>query len=505
MKQRFWLILGMLGLMMVVLLLLNYQAQADFNHTSDVLLSSESEPCSAVKPRLATSSDKHWLAVAWVQEDEKSGGGCHANAGRAILRWATEETSPSGWQGPLAVFDTSNGCINHVDVALDGATAHIVATIQKPCVDTTNSSLLYRTCNLTTGECTAEIEVYRETNPQLHLLEAYITLDQYGRPHIVYGRREIADDELTAVSEVRYTRQGSGGTWKHIRLSGESERAYRPTITWSYSPTDAQGYVHFAWETHEALSSGQLEGSINGRTHYRRCPDDAETVAGAINCNNNPDQMGLPDKTHSRPALAVSGDRVILVWNRCDDVDTNPPCEKFNLLYRRSETTGWGFSEPIDAISEQDPAYGNLIKYEGTDYESLEYEASLHPALTVNNAGLPVIAWQVKKHGIEGGYTLTTTWVYSQTTSRLYWEDTGWAEGNGYDTRVAASISVPDPIAEPQGLHLVFMQREGLYTPYRIYYSYFGDTQYVTPTPTATPIPEEGLSIYLPLVARNHH
>lgn len=501
MKQRVWLILGMLGLIMAVLLLLNYRAQADFNHTSDVLLSSESAPCSAVKPQLATSSNKHWLAVAWVQEDEKSGGGCHANAGRAILRWATEETSPSGWQGPLAVFDTSNGCINHTDVAIYGATAHIVATIQEPCVDTTSSSLLYRTCNLTTGECLEEIEIYQETNPQLRLLEAYITLDQYGHPHIVYGRREITGDELTRVSEVWYTRQGSGGTWKYIRLSGGSERAYRPTITWSYSPTDVQGYVHFAWETHDPLLTGQLEGSINGKARYRRCPDDAESGGGAIDCNG-PNQTGLPDSTHSRPALAVSGDRVVLMWNQCDDLNINPPCEKFNLLYRRSEDAGWSFSDPVDAISEQHPVYGNPIKYEGTDYESLEYEASLRPALTVNNAGLPVIAWQTKK---EYGYTLTTTWACSQTTSHLYWEDTGWTEGNGYDTRVAASISVPDPSAEPQGLHLVFMQREGLYTPYRVYYSYFGDAQYVTPTPTATPIPEEGLSIYLPLVARKHH
>ncbi|MGC9358518.1 MAG: hypothetical protein ACP5GX_11655, partial [Anaerolineae bacterium] len=430
-----------------------------------------------------------------------------------------------GWQGPLDTFNPGGGaCVNHTDVALAGTTAHVIATIQNPCENTSSSALHYRTCDLTTGQCGDEQVVYEETAVGMRLLEAYVTLDQDEQPHIVFGRRDVlsAVDEWERRSEIWYARRGSDGiTWKRLRLSNSQNSAYRPSITWSWSPTDEQGYVHFVWETHEPPPASGIS-AVNGRVRYRRCPDDVEQLSGAIDCNNNPDYSGtLLADTHPHPTLVAEGDRVILFWNRCSSFEPNPPCERFSLLYQRSELGGWGFNNiqgnPRSVRSNLETTSTRIEKYHGTDAGTVEYESGLRAAATLNDSGLPVVAWQVKNPEVEHGYTITTTWVVSQTQNTLGWMEPGWSEGTGHDTRVATSIAVPDPAEEAVGLHMVFMKRAGLYEGYQIYYSYFGTELYTTPTPeptdpgedptptpTVTPIVPSQFSnkAYLPLVMR---
>jgi hypothetical protein len=503
-KRRLYPILGLLGLALGLLLLLAQGVYADFPHTTDVRLSNELAACNAVRPHLARNQDGDWIAVGWIQENPKQEGGCFANGGRAFLRWATEEETFSGWRGPVALESPeTGGCINHVDVALRGTTAHLVLTSQAPCENTSKSGVYYTTCDLNTGNCQALSQIVAIDSPGtgVRFLEAYIAVDDANKPHIVYSRRDILHDgdDWERPSQIFYARRDTTGAWKTRSFSDEFG-AYEPRIAWDRSPSSGgQGYVHVVWESH--LS----EGNDYGRVHYRRCDDNKYLSGGQIDCPaGNPfyvDPVGA--KTYPRPAVGVSGDRVTLIWNYCTDIDGNEPCEKFALFYRRSDGTGTNF--PAVEAKEVRTNRGinqPLHHYDGTDDEEQEYMYLPRPAVEMNAAGAPVVAWQIQDPSLDHVYALSTTWAISASTSIFNWEETGWSSGEGSDTRVSPDIALPDPEREPQGLHMVFMRRRGLYNKFQVYYSYFGTELYATPTPTATPRGEDLLKVYLPLVCR---
>ncbi len=503
MKRRLlWCLTALLGVTLLALLVVS-QLTAKFTHTSYVLLSDEAEPCSAVKPQISTSADRNWIAVAWVQENEKADGDCQSNAGRALLRWATEENTPVGWQGPLTVFNPADGdCVNAVAVAVVvTTTAHVVVTVQEPCGSaTSSSSVRHRTCDLTTGTCSTADLIYREKSADIRLLNVALTLDQGGDPHVVYNRIDVTSTEPDWIrtSQAWYTRRNSSGDWARLKLG---DNAYHPDITWSYSTADDQGYVHVAWETHELQSRNVSD--YNGRVRYRRCPDDAETTGGNLDCDDNPNYSStfLSD-THPRPAIVADGDEVTVFWNRCASLEQNPPCELLALLYERSTNGGWSFADPREVRTNQQ-INSETRKYDGTDDENQEYLFSLRPAAVASDDGLPVIAWQIENP--DYGYYITTTLVTSATENTLSWKETGWSEGDGFDLRVNPVVALPPSAQETEGLHLVFMQSEGTNDNSQIYYSYFGNKLYVEPTPTPDSGEEDNRTyIYLPLIMRNH-
>ncbi len=503
--HRLYVSAGLLALALGALVYLTGPLQADFSHTSNVLLSGQSEPCNAVRPRLARNEEGRWLAVAWIQELGQATE-CQPNAGRALLRWATEDANFHGWQGPLEVIQRggAQNCVNHIDIALSGTTAHLVATVQVPCQNPTESRLVYRTCQLETGTCDTQTTLHTDSGAH-RLLEAYLALDDAGQPHVVYGRRDIlaAVPDHERSSQIWYIRPDGAGTWKApLRLSGTTG-AYAPAIAWAHAPVDDQGYVHVVWE--QRLPAA-VQGRHNGRVRYRRCPDDEENAQGALLCSG-PDESGLPVDTLPRPAIAARGNRVIATWNRCSSIDPNPPCKRFTLLYGRSDAGGWGLlsTSPREVGTDAMPPNDNR-QYAGTDEAVQEYETLLRSTLLLHGPGLPAVTWQIAQENPYGdivGYTITTTWASAVLTNTIGWETTEWLEGAGDDTRVMPSIALPDPNEESEGLHQVFMRRSGIYDVYRVYYSYFGSELYVAPTPTRTPLPEDyRCDIFLPLVLR---
>ncbi len=505
-RRRLYPLLGLLGLLIGLLLLLAQGAYADFPHTTDVLLSGGSEPCNAVRPRLARNETGQWLAVSWIQENPKAGGDCFANGGRALLRWATESTLRNGWQGPVALSaPVSGGCVNHVDVAVQGTTAHVVLTAQTPCENTTSSAVHYTTCDLLADTCQSLSKIVETTTTGRRYLEAYVAVDDAGGPHIVYSHRDVlsAVDDWERVSEIWYARL-DGTTWKQMRLSNPDNSAYQPRIAWAYSPELQHGYVHLVWETHHSPTEGY------GRVRYRRCPDDVNSASECASGNPNHTEA-LAAQTHPRPALGVSGDRINLFWNYCVDLSPKPTCREFALLYQpidqhwseQQEHGTWSIGDLKEVRSNRSTNQALLHVYDGTDDDTEEYRYLLRPAVAMNAAGAPVVGWQIQNADYAAGYTISTTWAItlSATTGDYVWEETGWSSGEGYDTRVSPDIALPDPSLESQGLHLVFMRRQGLYDKYQVYYSYFGEDLYEAPTPT----PDSGQdqpTVYLPLICR---
>jgi len=543
MQRKIWILVGVLLLSTSALMLVASQTWADFTHTSDVLISRAhpDEFCSAVKPRLATSPNGHQLAVAWVQETEEEGD-CRAG-GFAALRWATEESSYTGWATPLQVFlgSASEACVNHVDVAVDSDNvAHVVATIQDPCdlSSTDNTSVHYRACTLSGAEATCSSDtVLASGNPQedgFYLLETAIAVSDDGTPFVVYGRRQI---EGNLKSEIWATSLSSSESWATpFQLSESTEKAHRPQLDWGRA-SDSQGYVHIVWEMHEPAT--QQGAATNGKVRYIRCPEDA---ANKEACGNSEESF-LSANVYPRPDIAVSGpdDRVVIVWNRYDTYDQNPPCEEFGLYYDRSDNNGDTFKDPREVISDLDPgALGAATyKYNGTEEEqgtseTEEYISYLRPVVDMDSDGVPVIAWQAALDTpYEDSYFITTTQAITwKSTEGINWQqEDRWGLGGDPDQRyINPDIAVASPDYEPDGgMHMVYLKPEWVTWDggaqgahrYRVYYSYHGAEQFVAPTPspttdesiipTATPSPtpnphpyQSPNQIYLPLVMRAH-
>jgi hypothetical protein len=346
-------------------------------------------------------------------------------------------------------------------------------------------------------------------------------------PFVVYGRRQV---EGALNSEVRATALNSNGTWRTPFLLSSGEKAHRPALAWGRASNN-QGYVHVVWETHETPSDE--ETFTNGRVKYIRCPDSADEKS---DCGSTERSFSPAAGVYPRPAIAVSGphDRVIIAWNRGDDIEPNPPCEEFGLFYYRSDNNGTTFLETHtrEIISDLPPASFASNTYRSTEdeqgtAETEEYISYLRPAVAMNEQGLPLVAWQAvdTDSGIPSPeYVITTTQAITwYGAGGIAWqEENRWGIGDAIERRINPDIAPASPDYEPTGgIHMVYMKQDVLTDigeRYRIYYSYTGDTLYVEPTPsptvdeaatsTPTPNPNQNLyqapnTIYLPMVLRS--
>ena len=530
MKRKLWIVFTVLLLSTTALLAVATRTWADFAHSSAVPLSYSWEPCSAVKPHLATSPDGHQLAAVWVQETQYNGS-CRAG-GFGAMRWATEESSYDGWASPFQVFLNaySTACVNHIDVAVDeNNVAHVVATIQEPCdlEETTSTSLHYRACELSGGEATCGEDVtLASEDPQstgFYLLEAAIAVSADGAPFVVYGRRQI---ESPLSSQVHAARP-DGDAWVTFPLSNDV-KAYRPALTWALA-SNGTGYVHIVWETHDTPT---LASWTNGRVQYLRC-----TETGG--CGNV--RTFLAAGVYPRPAVAASGapyDRVLIAWNRFDTLNGTAPCEEFGLYYYRSDDNGNSFSNSnirevlseriIDSILYGEATYKSAGTREGGEGGE-EYFSYLRPAAAMDSAGLPVVAWQIpgNTYPYSDTYVITTTRVITwKTTEGLNWQtEDRWLFGESESTNhyLNPDLALASRDYDPHGEHVVYMRQEWYnaiggegYPVYRVAYSYNG-TRYEAPTPSPTadenlpPTPTATIppspyqspnTIYLPVVMR---
>lgn len=486
MKRRLWIAL-LSGLLVALFAGLSQQAAAHLMH-GPTLLSDPAAECSAVEPRLDTSADSQWLAITWIQSTQNSSGYCKDGQGRAVLRWATEGSAQTGWSAPLTVFDgsASGNCIVHADIAVHDTTAHIVATAWSPCYNTTDAYIYYRTCDLTTGACSSQETVASTTSGRM--LDARIALDDQGAPHVIYN---MGQDDASG-GEVYYARK-SGSSWTTVTELSQNNNycqsnAYRPGIAWTQATEGSR--LLFVWENR---SSKDL--------CYRVCPAGGTCTTTPVNFRPWTPQS---ETTAPLPVVVAQNNRVVLVWQVCVDVNPNPPCQSFDLLYARSNDGGTGFITNNEREVGTDVLKGAVQRaYPGTNDEQMAtYAAHLRPAATMDAAGQLHVTWQISTTGASS--RITSTHVISVPTNQDFdWETRDEWQGQGGDLRLLPVIRMASPTVDPEGMHQVFMQQAAGTTVYRVYYDYFG-TQRVAgvllqPLTATAMLPD---TRELPLVAR---
>jgi len=413
-----------------------------------VRLSASTSVCD-FEPRSALSSDGSWLASVWIQ-GRRVNKGC-VNRGAAVLRWATTEEAQTGWSNPTLLplpAGYVSGCFVHADVALNGNLAHLATTVWSPCDQTdADSAIAYYTCDLSAGTCSAATVVVAQAgSANLRFSDVRIALDSQNRPHIVYGRGEHS----LAQSKIFYTRDLGSGWEAPLQISSNTETSYRPSIAAS------NGRIHFVWENHRDYVDGLGRLRQNGDVRYRYCAEAG--TCGMI--MGYPSPTNLSETTYPVPSIAARDDRVILTWNVCADVDNNPPCEKFYLVYARSNNNGTSFfAQPLEVGTETELRYISLsVRYyagtDATDTTAGEYATHLNAKVSLDPDGMPHFAWQMKQ---DNGYVLTTTWAITATNENFSWfQGPSPQFGDGSDNRVYPSL-VLMPAEETWAHHLIYM------------------------------------------------
>lgn len=475
------------AMMVGLLLLLFSSVRADFD-LSIARLSDQDSTCD-IEPRAAISDDGQWLAVVWINGLKKESGGCKSQ-GQAQIRWATETSGASGWQGPYTLPLPTGACAVHADVDVIGTTAHVVVSYWQPCEDPqADSHIGYFTCNLEAGACNAVGDaVSQDGSEGLRLFDARLAADAQGRLHLIYSK---ATHGLLA-SDIYYTRYTDGDWTSPVKVStGEKyDGFYRPAAAVSGNR------VHITWERHRNTG-----GTRYRDVQHRYC----ETPTGA--CGPLTTYYPCPglEATGALPTVAARHNRVMLAWNVCADIDPNPPCESFYLLYARSDDNGTSFSSPKEIGSD----YGvnrldlSTRRFAGNDGTAPgeppvhQYAAYARPVIALNGLDLPYVAWQIKT---AQGYVISTTHAIAATSEGFNWKsEDGWQLGAGVDARVAPAILLPDELAD-NGMHffhmLVWQEQIGsqLASRSQIYYDYVGARRpslTTEITPTTHPLPAE--------------
>jgi len=471
---------------------------------------SRSTACTSVKPRAAISADGAWLAAVWVEGDASSGR-CR-DSGSAVLGRAQRTAETYSWQTPQTIMEgqanESSACVTQIAMQLRGTTAHLLTTQRTPCLgESLSSSIHYFTCDLTTGTCTAPESVIADAGANQSIVNAELSLDDTGAPHVVYN----------VSGEVYYVRKISG-SWQEapgtnlstaIWIGGASVdyAAYAPRVA------SSGNRLHVVWD---ALVPGG-----KGIPVYRYC----STNDGSCPAEGGPRQLNPQWEgdmgTYSLPVIAARDDHVWVIWHYCTEDPFDPPdCNKFQLIYSRSDDNGSAFIPP----QESEDAVGGIYPYNpgsgspSTDASTATYNNQLQPALALDANGYPWVAWHAATNSSYSVYMITTTVAAAQTGLAFNWQHRpGWSIGENDTSRARVNpfLLIPQPAAT-SGAHLVYMAKNASGSGnYQVYYSYLQEAtsptttptesptspSTETPSPTETPPPPQ---IYLPLVLKGN-
>lgn len=459
-------------IVIAVTLGLHMQARADFALGS-TRLSAPDQVCD-IEPRSAISPDGQWLGAIWIRGDRVSEG-C-SSRGQAVVRWATEGDGQMGWSDPVALTPPSaKACAVHADIGLNGITLHVAVSYWQTCSSPeTDSSIRYYTCNMTTGTCLDHGNaVYQAGTFDLRLSDVRLALDEQARPHVAFARgtHSLADGRIL------YTRL-TGAAWSSpilVSTGTALEGFYRPNIAVS------NGRAHFVWARHRTDTFLDPTGRPIADVQYRYCEVDSSTCYP----DGDPFTYQYPtnyvlEATYAMPDIAARDDRVMLVWNVCADVKTDAPCEAFYLLYARSNDNGQTLVQPLEVGSDNPlTLLGSSLRwYAGSDEASQvsAYTSHARAVVTLNDQGLPRVAWQAE---VDGGYVISTTYAITSTDTNFTWapEADSWQIGAGDDIRILPSILLPDPPLDDTGLHVVYMNawlEQGVSSRSQVYYDYLG-------------------------------
>jgi len=422
-------------------------------------------------PDLVVSPDGDRVVAVWTE-------GYNARAGfrgHVYLRAASE--TGGGWGSKIPVFSgDDSACAYAAAVAVTGDTAHVAYVVfEDTCNDPNRVQVRYRTCSLTSGQCSSEQAVFTE----LTHITAYvvthvdIALDEDGDPHIVWA--QYADDG--SVGDVWYNTR-SAGVWGSEKWVDESNKVdRRPAIAW------ADGYAHVAWET-EQVGGGEYY------LRYRRRDDESGAWSSVVSIVG-PQHKYPP----GNPDVAAGAGRVFVVWDWCAYKDLNNEyCLEYNLVYGRSAVTGsmnFDWREVgTDAPTGWDNYYSTDNVYALPD--NAEYLLDLRPSIALNDAGWPAVVWHANRSSGDVGidYAVYYSYALTGTEAKVYWI-TPTVLSQGQATVLGAAVvgvGEPEPGGE-QHLHVAYMQKLGE-NAWDVYYNSNEEDRY-----------EKG---YLPLVMRTY-
>ena len=505
------------------LLLIGALSQAAHSSEDGMQLSRNSA-CIAVNPRAAMSQDGQYLVALWIEGDANDGN-CK-DRGAAVLRWAAWNNTTYSWSQPVVVGEgaTDRRCVAFADVDIQNGAAHIALALQNPCVPDTGERadvfiryLNYPLAGNNPGSPSdpddpAPLVYDFQTQNSYPSSIQIAASDDPNKPYVVYG---------TEQGEVFYVRRNETPLGSPNQLTqgvipeGDTQDrpSFKPQIAY------AEGRVHFLWEARLPTGNGERK---NGYPVYRYCTDGLGTCSTAVNLETEGEHLG----TYPSPFLDAYNTRLIAGWQRC--AAPSYPCPKFQILYTRVEDNGDTFIDRTHPYAVQvgsDQPRDNS-GYASTDEPSRIYRARLQPSLTLDNSGLPYVAWQVAD-GSNQQHFITTTLATDETPSNFSWARLpGLEHRDTSHDHVKPAILVPpsdrDPGQDPdfQGLHLFYMRGDTDESPaYDIYYSYLQEidpnaTPEVSPSadispspsPTTTPtawVPsEDDTFVYLPLIMR---
>lgn len=512
----FWVRFGAtLGLLLIAATWLLHYQTAWANPEPGIQLS-RNTGCTGVKPRAALSEDGAWLVAVWIEGDASSGQ-CR-DSGKAVLRRAQRSGETYSWQEPQPVMDgqanANSACVTSMALQVRGGTAHLVTARRNPCLgENPISSIQYFTCELATGVCTAPESALSNTAVGQLIANAELYVDDGGAPHVVYSLSNLG---VAGSGEVYYLRK-IGGSWQEAPGSNLSTGmwlgsqyvdppAYAPRVAGSGNR------LHVVWDAH-APSSG-------GIPIYRYCRiDDGICPAEGGPKQINPQWEGDMG-TYSLPIVAARGNRVLTIWHYCsEDPYAGPTCDRFQLIYSRSDDNGDNFTAPQvseDAVGGAYP-YDPGAGFPSTDAGTAAYNNQLQPSLALDTSGRPWVAWHAANNSASTAYMITTTIATGETGLTFNWaHQPGWSLGvNNLDrARVNPVLLIPYQPTTPSA-HLIYMAKNASGGHYQIYYTTLQEAETPTepptatvsptvtpsPSPTVTPAPDDP-RIFLPLVSK---
>ncbi|MFQ6099715.1 MAG: hypothetical protein ACE5OS_00560 [Anaerolineae bacterium] len=442
----------------------------DFNHSYLNLSDTET---SSVRPDLAVSPDGNRAAVVWTEAPTVT------DMADVYLR----VFSFGNWGGKVVVFSYSGEpdapCAYNAAVAATNSQARVVYVLFGKCGDmAAGAEVRYATCSLPSGPCTDRGTVVSVSAPQ-RILWVDLALDTGGNPHVVWA--QYANE--TAPGKIKY-RAYDGTSWGGIEdVGGGGEDGYMPAIAW------ANGYAHVVWR------EGQMGGPYDpAYVKYR----------GNSGSGWSGSDFSQPGFDLGNPDVAAWGSRVFVVWDQCCEY-TNPsptylPCEKYYLVYRRSNENGtnWPYN-PREVGTDYTALNVKYYSVDDTiDWWGKQYLSFLRPSIALNDEGWPAVAWHADASPTPGDREVyTVRYTYStgvKPSDGVTWTST--ITVGQFRMLGSAAIGVAGGEGGGQQLHVAEMQPfldktwGDVYHDYYDYYTGGGGPRFKY--------------IYLPLVFRNH-
>ena len=388
----------------------------------------------SARPDLEVSSNGDRVTVVWTEGYQQD-----LSHGHVYLRAASE--SGSGWGNKVEVFHGDNSiCAAEAAVAVRGTTAHVAYIVGRGgeaygCAIPDYYQVRYKTCSLTGGTCSSGEgdEIVSVSASANSILEVDLAVDDSGIPHLVWSQGDGQGDN--AAIHYKY-KSGSWQSGADVATTGDNRA---PAIAWS------DGHAHVVWRKQDT-----------SQIYYKRSSDPSSPWSNTL----------LKGGPHlGDPAVAASGNRVLLTWDQCTTSSSGQDCEKYYLVYLRSNNNGstWTSTDPLEVGTDHIPTnyseeYDSIDNTTGPNWSV--YLVSLQPSVALNDDGWPAVVWHVDSSGGSGNeYTIYYTYAISGTSSAVDWVFTSTVLNEYHPSWMGSAAVGVAGSGEEQHLHVAYMRK----------------------------------------------